>query len=320
MIRELIIGRLKLDTNLFLAPLANITLKPLRVRAKQFGAGLVCTEMISSYGLVYDNKKTKQMIDIGPDEKPAAVQLFGSDPEILGDAAKIAEHMGADLIDINMGCPAPKVVKNMHGSALMKDPDLVKKIIKAVAAGVRAPVTLKIRAGWDLENINAQEIAHIAENEGIQLITVHARTKTQRFADFNWDIVRKVKQTVKIPVIGNGNIFSPLDAKKMFETTGCDGIMIGRGALSKPWIFKQIIDFFTTGKYTEFTDSERINYIIDFTKDFVQYRNSKPGIYEVRKFIAWLTKGMNDSAKLRSLCFKTESLEDLIKILEQRRI
>jgi tRNA-dihydrouridine synthase B len=314
-LKPLLIKNVKIKNNIMFAPLAGISLQPIRICMKKFGAGLTFTEMISAHGLIYQNKKTKNMIDIKKSERPVGVQIFGNKPEILAEASRIVEDMGVDLIDINMGCPATKVVQSLSGSALLKDLNLVKQIVKSVVASVKIPVTVKIRAGWDEKSINAVESSHIIESEGADMITVHARTRSQKFNEFNWDIIRQVKETVKIPVIGNGNIFTPQDALRIFKDTGCDGIMLARAPLSNPWIFTQIIDFLNTGKFKIVTPKERLKFILDFSKKFVKYRGDR-GIYEVRKFIGWLSKGLPNASELRKECYKTNTLKELVEVIK----
>jgi tRNA-dihydrouridine synthase B len=315
-LKPLLIKNVKIKNNIMFAPLAGISLQPVRLYMKKFGAGLTFTEMISSHGLIYQNKKTKDMIDISNKERPVGVQIFGNKAEILGDAAKIVQDMGADLIDINMGCPATKVVKSMSGSALLKDLNLVKQIVKIVVSRVKVPVTVKIRAGWDEKSVNAREASQIIEGEGASMITVHARTRAQKFNEFNWDIIKQVKEAVKIPVIGNGSVFTPQDALRMFKETNCDGIMLARAPLTNPWIFTQIIDFLKKGKFKIVTPEERLKFILEFSKKFVKYSGEEKGIYEVRKFIAWLSKGLPNSSELRKECFKTKTLKELIDVIK----
>jgi tRNA-dihydrouridine synthase B len=316
MIKKLKIRDIELKNNLILAPLAGITIKPFRLNAQSFGAGLTFTEMISAHGIIYKNKKTLKMIDISNEKEPVVVQIFGNDAKIMGEASKVLENMHAKIIDINMGCPATKVVSSGSGSAILKDLKKVTEIIQTVRKSINIPLTLKIRAGWDLENINAEEVANIAENEGVELITVHARTRTQKFNDFDWEIIKKVKNKVKIPVIGNGNIFTVFDVKNMYEKTNCDGFMIGRATLSNPWIFRQILQYSENEtKNIEISNNERINYIKKFVKEFLNYKGEK-GIFEVRKFIAWLVKGLPNAKTLREKFFQLENINDILSNLE----
>jgi nifR3 family TIM-barrel protein len=316
MIKELKIRDIILKNNLILAPLAGICLKPFRIAIKNMEAGLVCNEMISCHGVVYKNKKTMAMIDVKDEkERPVSVQIFGNDAVIMGESAKILESIGVEIIDINMGCPAPKVVSSGSGSALLKDLDKVKNIAKNVRKSIAIPMTVKIRAGWDANSVNAEEVAEILEGEGCELLTVHARTRAQKFNDFDWDIIRKVKQKVKIPVIGNGSIFTPFDVKNMFEQTNCDGFMIGRASFTNPWIFKQILEFYETGTFSEISDAEKLEYILNFSRNFIEY-TGEHGIFELRKFIVWLTKGLPNGKVLREEFFKIKNLDDVDDIIK----
>ncbi len=315
MIKPINIGNIKLKNNLLLAPLAGVTIQPFRIAIKKMGASLVHSEMISSFGLIYDSDKTKNMIDINEKERPFSVQLFGKDAKVFGEASKIAQGLGADIIDINMGCPSSKVVNGGSGSAILKDTKLVKDIVKQVVGNVSVPVTVKIRAGWDESSINAVEVGKIIESEGSKMITIHARTKSQKFGPkCDWSIIKELKQAVKIPVIGNGNVFSVYDAKAMFEQTGCDGIMIGRGSYINPWLFKQILEFYENGSYKDVTHNERIEFIIKFIKNLVEYCGDK-GVIEARKFICWFSKGLPDSAKLRKACCQMTNADEMINHL-----
>src|SRR5574344_188778 len=302
--------------NLALAPLAGITIKPFRVNLEKMGAKILFTEMISSYGVIYENKKTIAMVDVKEEKHPIIVQIFGNNADIMADSARKLQDFGVEIIDINMGCPAPKVVSSGSGSALLKDIKKVEEIIRKVRASIQIPLTLKIRAGWDLESINALEVSKIAENEGIDLLTVHARTKSQKFNDFNWDIISQVKNNVKIPVIGNGNIFSPYDVKNMFEQTNCDGFMIARASFSNPWIFKQILEFDEKGTFDEISDEDKLNYILQFSRDFIEYKGDR-GIFFFCIFIVWLTKGLPNSRILREEFFSIKSLSDVDDIIKR---
>jgi nifR3 family TIM-barrel protein len=313
-IKKLKIRNIEFKNNLALAPLAGITLKPFRENLVEMGAGIVFTEMISSYGILYDNKKTLKMLDVQNEKMPVIVQIFGNDENIMADAAKKLQDFGAKIIDINMGCPTTKVVNSGSGSALLKDTKKVQNIIHKIRKAIDIPLTLKIRAGWDLESINAVEISKIAEGEGIELISVHSRTRSQKFNEFDWTIIAKVKETIKIPVIGNGNIFCPEDVKRMFEKTFCDGFMIGRASFSNPWIFKQILDYEKNGEYKKVTDAEKLDYILKFSRDFIVYTGDE-GIFALRKFIVWLTKGLPNSKFLRDDFFAIKNLNDINEII-----
>ena len=250
-IHELKIGNVNIENNVLLAPMAGVTDMPFRILCKEKGAGLVYTEMISSKGIFYNDKKTKKIMEIDEKERPVAVQIFGSDAKIMGEIAKEVSQE-ADIVDINMGCPAPKVVKNNEGSKLLLDLENIDKITKEVVQNSKVPVTIKIRKGWDEQHIVATEVAQIAEKNGVSAITVHGRTRDEFFSgDIDYEIIRKVKESVKIPVIGNGNIFDALSAKEMFDKTNCDAIMVARGAQGNPWIFEEIISNLKDGKVIE---------------------------------------------------------------------
>ena len=312
-IKPIKIKNIDFENNLALAPLAGISIKPFRKFIRNFGARILFTEMISSHGLFYNNKKTWDLVDISLENPTVIVQIFGNDPEILAIVSEMLADKGVKFIDINMGCPAPKVVSHGSGSSLLKDPLKIAKIIKTVRQKINIPLSIKIRAGFDLNSINAPKIAKIAEDEGVDLITVHARTRSQKFNDFDWNIIKKVKDAVKIPVIGNGNIFTPYDVKNMYDMTFCDGFMIGRASFSNPWIFRQILEFFNNGTFFEISEEEKLNYIFDFSSEFLKYRGER-GIFELRKFIVWLVKGMKGASELRAKLFNIQSLEDLSKI------
>lgn len=318
-IKKIKIKNIEFENNLALAPLAGISIKPFRKFIRDFGAKILFTEMISSHGIVYGNKKTLDLFDFS-NEDNLIVQIFGNDPEILASSSEILVEKGAKFIDINMGCPAPKVVNSGSGVSLMKDPKKIQKIIKLVREKIKIPLSIKLRAGFDQNNINAPLIAKIAEDEGIDLITIHARTKTQKFNDFDWNIIKEVKNSVKIPVIGNGNIFTPYDVKNMYLSTFCDGFMIGRASFSNPWIFKQILDFYEKGTFVNASEEDRLNYILNFAIEFLKYRGDR-GIFELRKFVVWLVKGMKGAAEIRAKLFDIKSLDDLYFIVnEYKRI
>ncbi|HHU70467.1 MAG TPA: tRNA dihydrouridine synthase DusB [Clostridiales bacterium] len=316
---SLYIGNVKIKGNLFLGPMAGVTDLPFRVLCKEQGAALVFTEMVSAKGILYNNKNTDSLLEIAEEERPAALQLFGSDPDILADMAKRIEGRNFDILDINMGCPVPKVVKNGEGSALMKEPELVGKIVNKVSKAINKPVTVKIRMGFNLDSINAVEIAKIAEDNGAAAVTVHGRTREQYYkGKANWDIIGQVKEVVSIPVIGSGDVQTPMDARRMLEQTGCDGIMIARGARGNPWIFAQINEFLNNGTTLPKPDIDEVKRtILRHGRLSIQFKGEYTGIREMRKHIAWYTAGYPQSARLRNKTNEIETIEDLEKLLEE---
>ena len=316
------IGNLDIKNKVFLAPMAGITDMPFRKICKEFGAGVVFSEMISSRGLYYNDKKTKALMDFCEEERPIAIQIFGNEPDIMEyGAKKIIELCSPDFIDINMGCPAPKIVSNNDGCALMKNPILAGKIIEKVASSISIPVTVKFRKGWDDASVNAVEFAHVAEQSGAAAITVHGRTREQFYSgESDINIIKEVKESVKIPVIGNGDITSFSDAEKMFDITNCDGIMIGRGACGNPWIFSQINDYFKNGKITDVSVSEKIEFAKRHIIALCDFKGENIGIKESRKHLAWYIKGMRDASYFKNIINQTESLIDMLEVLEKIRI
>lgn len=311
------IGKVKTDNNVFLAPMAGVTDTVFRLICKNFGCGLIYTEMVSAKGLFYKSENTKALMEIDPRERPGAIQIFGSDPEIMAYAAAKAEEAGADIVDINMGCPTPKIVNNGDGSALMKNPKLVGQIVGSVAKRVSIPVTVKIRKGWDEGSVNAVEIAKIAEEEGAAAIAVHGRTREQFYSGkADWNIIKKVKEAVSIPVIGNGDIYSPQDAKKMIEETGCDGILIGRGAQGNPWIFKRTIEYLEKGIVPEEpTPRQRVEMLIFHLNMQIQHKGEHTGIREMRKHASWYLKGLPGSCDVKNRIFTMTEREEIEKLL-----
>jgi len=317
-IKKLKIGNVELENNLILAPMAGVTDLPFRVLCKEQGAGMVCTEMASSRAIFHNDEKTKKLLNIEGEKRPISFQIFGSDEETMGYSAKELSKI-ADIIDINMGCPAPKVVKNGDGSKLLLDLEKAEKIIKSVVENSTVPVTLKIRKGWDKENIVAVEIAKIAEKNGISAITVHGRTRTEYFSgDIDYEIIKKVKESVRIPVIGNGNITNEQMAKKMFDETNVDGIMIGRGSMGNPWIFREIKQFLTTGKKLEEpTLNEKQEAMIKHIKLAIEDKGENVAIHEIRKHISWYTKNLPNSSELRNKVNHTETSKELIDLINE---
>lgn len=311
--KTLQIGNVTLENNLVLGPMAGVTDLPFRLLCKEQGAGLLCMEMVSAKGIYYNNKNTEQLLAINEREHPVSLQLFGSDPEIMSEMAKKIEERPFDILDINMGCPVPKVVNNGDGSALMKNPVLAGKIIEKTARAIKKPVTVKIRKGFDDAHINAVEMAKVAEASGAAAIAVHGRTREQYYSGrADWDIIRQVKEAVKIPVIGNGDILTPEDAIRMEEQTGCDGFMIARGAQGNPWIFAQILHYFKTGEHLpKPTAEEMVQMMLRHAKMQLAFKGDYTGIREIRKHAAWYTAGYPNAARLRSAINEVESYEQL---------
>ena len=317
MIQTLKIGDVSLKNNLILAPMAGVTDLPFRLLCKEQGAGLLCMEMVSAKGIMYNNKNTKFLLTIDERERPVSLQLFGSDPDIISEQAKRIEELPFDILDINMGCPVPKIVNNGDGSALMKNPLLAGEIIEKTARAIQKPVTVKIRKGFDEEHINAVEMAHIAQESGAAAIAVHGRTREQYYSGkADWEIIRKVKEAVHIPVIGNGDVWTPQDAIDMRKQTGCDGVMIGRGAQGNPWIFKQILHYEQTGELLEKPSPQEVTeMILRHAKMQMEFKGEYIGMREIRKHAAWYTAGYKNSAKLRGKINETETYEELKELL-----
>lgn len=312
------IGNVELENRVFLAPMAGVTDMPFRILCKEQGCGLVYTEMVSAKGMHYDDKKSAQLTLLNENEKPGAVQIFGSDPEIMAEVASRLNQSDASIIDINMGCPAPKITKNGEGSALMKSPELVAGIVRAVVSASQKPVTVKIRKGWDDASINAVQIARIAEENGASAVTVHGRTREQYYSGkADWNIIKQVKQAVSIPVIGNGDVVGSKEAKRLFEETGCDAIMIGRGAQGNPWIFSQINRFLECGEIISTpTPEQKIQTIIRHMNMLIDYKGEKTGILEMRSHIAWYIKGLRDASYTKQKIFKLTDKAEIIYLLQ----
>jgi len=307
---------LELSSKLLLAPLAGISNMVFRLAAKEHGAGMVCTEMVSADGIVRGNSKSLDLMAISPAERPTAIQIFGKDADLIARAAHMVEGK-ADVIDLNFGCPARKVVKSGSGSTLLKQPEVVEKIISRTVNSVSIPVTVKIRSGWNEDRINATEIARIAEDSGAAAITVHPRTRSQSFTgSSDWNIITDVKNAVSIPVIGNGDVNVPEDAKNMLELTGCDGVMIGRGALGNPWIFSRTIHYMETGSVPPLPPpEERLRHLLKFAVSLADLQGEYRACREIRKFVKWYTKGMPHAKEMRQAAVQVESLEELENIV-----
>ena len=312
-IRTLQIGNVTLENNLILAPMAGVSDLPFRLLCREQGAGLVCMEMVSAKAILYKNRNTEELLTIDPKEHPVSLQLFGSDPDIISEIAKQIEERPFDILDLNMGCPVPKVVNNGDGSALMKNPRLAGEIIEKTARAIKKPLTVKIRKGFDDAHVNAVELAHIAQESGAAAVAVHGRTREQYYAGHaDWDIIRQVKEAVSIPVIGNGDIRTPEDVAAMAEQTGCDGYMIARGAEGKPWIVRQILHDFETGEHLARPDlSEVTEMLLRHAKMQIDCKGDYTGIREIRKHAAWYTAGYRNSSKLRGRINEVENYEQL---------
>lgn len=317
MIKPLKIGSVTLPNNLILAPMAGVTDLPFRLLCKEQGAGLLCMEMVSAKAILYKNRNTESLLEINPRENPVSLQLFGSDPEIISTIAHQIEERPFDILDLNMGCPVPKIVNNGEGSALMKNPKLAGEIIRETVKAIDKPVTVKIRKGFDDEHINAVEMAKIAEDAGAAAVAVHGRTREQFYSGrADWDIIRQVKEAVSIPVIGNGDLLTAEDVIAMEAQTGCDGFMIARGAQGNPWIFRQILHYFETGEHLAKPTLEEVTQmILRHARMMLEFKGEYIGIREIRKHAAWYTAGYPNSARLRVAINNVESFEALEELL-----
>ena len=317
-LKKLKIGNVELENNLILAPMAGVTDLPFRKICKEFNPGLVCTEMVSGKAIYYNDSKTKLLLNTDGEKRPISMQIFGSDAESMAFASKYISEI-ADIVDINMGCPAPKVVKNGDGSKLLLDIEKAKSVIEAVVKNSNKPVTLKLRKGWDTDHIVAVQYAQMAEKAGISAITIHGRTRSEMYSGkADLDIIKKVKESVNVPVIGNGDIVDEESALKMFEYTGVDGIMIGRGSFGNPWIFERIKYFIETGeKLPEVSNEEKLRVIKKHFDYEFEVKPEKTAIMEMRKHIAWYTKNMPNSSEFRTKMNKIEDKEELLKTVEE---
>lgn len=313
------IGSVALASPVVLAPMAGVTDLPFRLLCKEQGAGLICMEMVSAKAIYYNNKNTEALMEIREEERPVSLQLFGSDADIMAEMAKRIEERPFDILDINMGCPVPKVVNNKEGSALMKNPALVGEIVRKVAGAIEKPVTVKIRKGFDDAHCNAVEIAKIAEEAGAAAIAVHGRTREQYYTGrADWECIRAVKEAVRIPVIGNGDVTDAATAKEMFDKTGCDGVMIGRGAQGNPWIFREVAAFLETGRILPRPTPMEVRQMVERHAALqLAVKGEYTGVREMRKHLAWYTAGYPHSARFRQEINSMETMADLLKSLDR---
>ena len=302
------------------APMAGISDRPSRLIAREYGCGLVYTEMISAKALTYQNKKTYLLMNMEGEQQPVSMQIFGSEPAVMAEGARIMQDYGAQIIDINMGCPVPKVVNNGEGSSLMRNPELAAEIVSAMVKAATVPVTVKIRKGWDDTSVNAVEYARAMEAAGASAIAVHGRTRMQYYSGkADWEIIRQVKAAVAVPVIGNGDIFAPEDGKAMLEQTGCDGIMLGRGALGRPWLYRQTLDYLHTGQYAPEPDlAQRKQVILHHAQLICAEKGEYVAMKELRKHIAWYYKGLPNAAHMRDLINTVSTMEELEALLQMK--
>lgn len=315
---EIRIGNLKLKNNVFLAPMAGVTDLPFRLLCSEMGAGMVCMEMVSAKAILYQNKNTEEMLEIREEERPVSLQLFGSDPDIMAEIARRIEDRPFDVLDINMGCPMPKIVNNGEGSALMKNPKLVGEIVSKISSAIKKPVTVKIRKGFDAEHVNAVEIAKIAEASGASAVAVHGRTREQLYEGrADWDIIAAVKDALRIPVFGNGDVTDGESAERMIRETGVDGILIGRGARGNPWIFREITEYLDHGiSLSKPTRSEVVAMMKRHYELLLEVKGEYIATREMRKHVGWYTAGLPNSAAMRRKVNMLENAEQLREFLD----
>lgn len=313
------IGNVQMENPFVLAPMAGVTDLPFRTLCKEQGAGLICMEMVSAKAISFHNKNTEALMEIDPSEHPVSLQLFGSEPELIAEVAKSIEERPFDILDINMGCPVPKVVNNGEGSALLKKPDLIVEIVKKVSSAIKKPLTVKVRIGFENEPVDIVEIAKRVEDAGAAAIAVHGRTRQQYYSGVaDWDAIRRVKEAVSIPVIGNGDVDSPQKAEALIKETGCDAVMIGRAVRGNPWIFREMNHYFTTGEIPERPSVDEVReMILRHARAQIEVKGEFTGIREMRKHVAWYTAGMRHSAGLRRESNTIASYEDLKRLLER---
>jgi len=316
---KLTIGNVTLNNNVVLAPMAGVTDLPFRLLCKEQGAGLICMEMVSAKAIYYNNKNTEDLMEIHPQEMPVSLQFFGSDPDIMSEMAKRVEERPFAFLDVNMGCPVPKVVNNGEGSALMKNPKLVEAILTKMVKAIEKPVTVKIRKGFNDTSVNAVEIARIAESCGVAAVAVHGRTREQYYSGkADWDIIAAVKDAVKIPVIGNGDVTDAFSAKALIDHTGCDGVMIGRAAQGNPWIFREVSSYLDTGVISEKPTKEQVKETILRHADLqFRYKGEYTAVREMRKHLSWYTVGYPNSARFRNRINSMENMEELLQSVEE---